>query len=67
MDVGGGDAIVFKGGEGQFWCNDPRYAGREIRKTWTVQGAGMSDLCELVPEDEKQETGRTQGKPQRKR
>jgi hypothetical protein len=50
MDLGGGDAVVLAGGEGQFWCDDPKYAGKEIRVTWTVQSkSGIPSLCELVP------------------
>jgi hypothetical protein len=55
MDLGGGDSVTLKGGEGQFWCDDPKYAGMEIRTTWVVQGAGLPSLCELVPEEESQQ------------
>jgi len=50
IDLGGGDGIILPGGEGQFWCDDPKYAGKQIRVTWTVQSSsGIPSLCELVP------------------
>lgn len=53
LNYGNGDSVTIVGGEGQFHCNDPAYAGKEIRQTYSIQGAGMSSLCEEVPEEER--------------